>query len=152
MYASGKVLKKTSYQYANPSKLESVHIYENGEITKETEFVDNKVYTLIYKDDRRYSGQSYNRLSGNIESFIDGQEHGPFYNNNYYSKLAISGNKVNGKRQGKITFENVTTGKTTSCIYEKGFPVNGTIINKDTNQISPYKKGLKHIAFSWFPW
>ena len=144
LYVSGNVLKKTSFQYANPSQLESVHYYKNGEISKETEYVDDKIYTLIYKDNRRYSGQSYNRLSGNIESFKNGIEHGTFYNNNYYSKLAISGNKVNGKRHGKIIFKNVNTGKTSSCIYKQGSPINGTIINKHTNRVSSYKKGLKH--------
>ncbi|KAA5821398.1 hypothetical protein FPF71_16090 [Algibacter amylolyticus] len=142
LYNDGHVVKNASYLYDDPTKVKSISYYENEKITKQSKFVDNKEYTLIFKDDRRYSGQDYSEYSGSITSFKNGMEHGSFYNKDSYYSFSISGNKKEGHLDGIITFENLNTNIITTCSYKKGLPIQGTII-KD-NKISSYKKGLKH--------
>ncbi|MDF4202566.1 hypothetical protein PXD56_06360 [Maribacter sp. SA7] len=116
--------------------------YENGIVSAQTIIANGKTYTLTFKDELPYNGVHYIAYSGEMTTYKNGIKEGVFIKQDEENRnLSISGAYKNNERHGLIEFYEKDLKKKTNCIYKKGKPIKGTVINDHTFTI--YKKGLK---------
>lgn len=141
-YKEGIITKRIAYKNDDLKTIEIIMEYKEGKRYKETCFVKEKKYVLIYKDNRSYNGVQYNSYTNAFYTFKKGLLEGPFSMTLRYSGVTISGNYKNNKHHGIIKFEDAYTNKTTTCTYEYGKPINGTILTDHKGALN-YKDGLQ---------
>ena len=141
-YTKGVLTKVIEYNDEDLTSIKNIMKYKDGEPFKETHFVKEKKYELIYKNGKNYNGVQYNRHNDGFYTFKKGLLEGPFLMPlDIYSNLWVSGNYKNNKYHGIIKFENKNTNKTATCTYENGKPIDGKVLTELGEQ--NYKKGLR---------
>jgi antitoxin component YwqK of YwqJK toxin-antitoxin module len=146
-YQNGLIIKDEFYDYNYDTEqaiLSSKFLYDNKRnIIAKTFYVDDKTYTITFKDGKPYNGAHYAHYNGETITFKNGKKEGPFSNlENQNKALQISGNYKNNLWEGIIIFKETDLNLETSCLYKEGKPIDGTAIDKHT--ITPYKKGKKN--------
>ncbi|MEP2240324.1 MAG: hypothetical protein ABJI22_18295, partial [Maribacter sp.] len=141
-YVDGLLTKLTSYNSDNQDKKIEIQFFQDKEKTKKTVHLNGKIYELLYKNGKAYSGQDYDRISGSLTTYKAEEKEGPFLVTKKYKGYSASGNYNQGVYDGKITFQNLQNKTSTFCTYKNGKPIDGTTIYKDT--VISFKDGLKH--------
>ncbi len=140
-YKKGVTTKLVKYDHGDLKTIKSIIEYKDKKRYKETIFVKDKKYELIFKDNKSYSGVQYNTYNNAFYTFKKGLLNGAFSMSLGYSGIVLSGNYKNNKHHGIIKFKDGYTDKITTCTYEYGKPINGTILTENGQQ--NYKDGLQ---------
>ncbi|WP_405398320.1 hypothetical protein [Maribacter sp. Asnod2-G09] len=116
--------------------------YENGIISAQTVVAEDKTYAITFKDGLPYNGVHYISYTKEMTTYKNGIKEGVFIEQDEDNRdLSVGGFHKNNERHGSIEFYEKDLDKKTTCIYKKGKPIKGTVINDHTS--TTYKNGLK---------
>jgi len=146
-YENGIIMKDERYSIDYKTRevsSKTTNIYDKkGAIKTKTEVVGDKSHTLTFKNDEPYNGVNYNKYTKELITYKKGKKDGVFSNlQNNNNNLIINGKYKNNLWHGKVFFYEKKIDKRTNCIYKKGKPQNGTVV--EGRVLTPYKNGLKH--------
>ncbi len=151
-YKDGKKIKQTTYR-KNPKTdklaINFITFYDPkatyDTVVKEIFYKNGKEYSLIYKNNMPYSGTLWRGVD-RLETYKDGKREG-VYRVYEGDKIIEEGNHVNDKIQGMVHYTPITRNSfmsdtPTSCNFDKGNPIDGTVSHP--REITTYKDGKKY--------
>lgn len=144
-YEKGSTIKTENYErdYENDTiAFTGDTSYENGIISAQTVVAEDKTYGITFKDGLPFNGVHYISYTKEMTTYKNGIKEGVFIEQDEDNRdLSVGGFYKNNQRHGLIEFYEGDLKKKTTCIYKKGKPIKGTVINDHT--FTTYKNGLK---------
>jgi len=141
IYENGKIIKRETYKREAQDTVEEIQFYnDKGEVAKKTTYYKDKQCILTFKNGKPDNGQIYSEFNQGLLTYKKGYLNGPFTERTYQGVL-IAGNYKDEAWDGTIRFLDDLSNKKTSCVYENGKPIKGTVI--EDNCVTRYENGLK---------